>query len=123
MKKLGALLLSVVLLFGLASFLTAQESMNDFVLVNKTGYTIDQVYVSLAKGNTWEEDVLGQETLKDGEEVTIKFNPKAATGLYDLRVVYDDKSDAVWTELDLTTINKVTIHYDANKDVTSAETE
>jgi len=124
MKRLGFLVLSVVLLLGVASYLHAQgESINDFTLVNATGYTIDEVYVAPSKSTDWEDDVLGQDTLKDGESVNIKFPKKAYTGLYDLRVVYDDKTAAVWTELDLSTINKVTIKYNRKTDTTSAEVE
>ncbi len=122
MKKFG-ILLSVVLLFGIVSFIHAQESQNDFTLVNKTGYTIEEVYVSAAKTNSWEEDILGQDVLKNGEEVNIKFTPKASVGKYDLKVVYDDKEEAIWNDFDLTTINKITIHYDRKSGETSAETE
>lgn len=126
MKRFGILVLSLCLLLGVASFLQAQDaapapaSENDFVLVNSTGYVLDQVYVSPSKANEWEEDVLGQDVLKDGEQVTIKFHPKATTGNYDLKVVYEvDKSSSIWTDLDLTKINKLTIKYDKEKDVST----
>lgn len=124
MKRFTVLFLCVALLFGVASYLRAQDaapaSENDFILVNSTGYVLDQVYVSPTNTNEWEEDILGQDVLKDGEQVTIKFHPKATTGKYDLKVVYEvDKSSSIWTGLDLTTINKLTIKYDKANDVST----
>ncbi|MBF0500194.1 MAG: argininosuccinate lyase [Candidatus Riflebacteria bacterium] len=118
------MLLAFGLVLGLTSFLWAQESENDFVLVNKTGYVLDKVFVSPTKAEEWGEDIMGQDVLNDGDQVKIKFHPKAATGLYDLKVVYkDDNSSAVWVGYDLSKITKITIHYDKAKDVTTAEVE
>lgn len=129
MKRASILLLVCALLFGISSYLRAQDtaapaSENDFTLVNKTGYVLDKVFISPSKADDWGEDVMGQDVLNDGESVLIKFSPKASTGLYDLKVVYKvDDSSSVWSGYDLTKINKITIHYDKAKDVSTAETE
>ncbi len=126
MKKYSiCLILVVMLVLGLSSLVKAEESMNDFTLINKTGYVIDKVFVGPSKAEDWGEDVLGQEVLNDGEQVHIKFHPKASTtGKYDLKVTYKiDDSSVVWYEYDLTKIKSITIRYDKEKDKTSAETE
>ena len=99
----------------------AAEAKQDFTLVNKTGYEIKSVYVSPSKSNDWEEDVLGKDTFADGDSWDIKFHRAAKTCKWDLKVVYsDDDSDAVWDNIDLCSVSKITIKYDRKKNVTSA---
>lgn len=111
------------LMFGslVAGNAFAAEAKQDFTLVNKTGYEIKSVYVSPSKSNDWEEDVLGKDTFADGDSWDIKFHRAAKTCKWDLKVVYsDDDSDAVWDNIDLCSVSKITIKYDRKKNVTSA---
>ena len=106
-----------------ASFHSAQaaEAKQDFTLVNKTGYEIKEVYVSPSKSDDWEEDVLGKDTLSDGDSWRIKFHRNTRTCKWDLKVVYtDDDSDAVWNNIDLCSIDKITIKYNRKSNTTSA---
>jgi len=99
----------------------AQDAKQDFKLVNKTGYELKALYVSPSKSDDWANDILGQDVLADGQVVNVHFSPKANTCKWDLKVVYsDDDSSAVWGNVDLCTIEKVTIHYDRKKDETRA---
>jgi len=53
--------------------------------------------------------------------VNVHFSPKANTCHWDLKVTYsDDGSSAVWTDIDLCTVEKITIFYDRKTDVTKA---
>lgn len=117
MKTLFAACAMLVLAFG-----TAQaQSRQDFELVNKTGYEISKVFVSAAKSNDWEEDVLGDQTLEDDETLTVRFNNVGKTCKWDLKVVYEeDDSEAYWREIDLCATSKVTIRYNKKTDTTSA---
>ena len=45
----------------------------DFVLINNTGQTIQQVYVSASKDDDWGDDILGEDVLPSGRRVTITF--------------------------------------------------
>lgn len=99
----------------------AAEAKQDFVLVNKTGYDISNVYVSPSKSDDWEEDVLGQDMLEDGERVTIRFKRATRTCKWDLKVVYDDDdSSAIWGNIDLCSVSTVTIRYNRKSDTTTA---
>ena len=99
----------------------AQEAQQDFTLVNDTGYDIKEVYVSPNKSNNWEEDILGDDQLIDGHETHIHFSRANKTCNWDLKVVYsEDDSDAVWKEINLCKVTKITLKYDRKKDVTSA---
>jgi hypothetical protein len=100
---------------------TADDAKQDFTLVNKTGYELKELYVSPSKADDWQDDILGQDVLEDGKAVNIHFNPKAKTCKWDLKVVYtDDDSSAVWQNIDLCSVDKITIHYDRKNDVTRA---
>jgi hypothetical protein len=99
----------------------AEDAKQDFRLVNKTGYELKALYVSPSKSDDWQDDILGQDTLSDGQAVNVHFSPKANICQWDLKVVYsDDDSSAVWSKIDLCTVEKITIHYNRKSDETSA---
>lgn len=79
----------------------------DFTVHNKTGVEIHALYVSSHDTNNWEEDILGQDTLPDGETLEIKFNPKENAENWDLRIEDKDGNSVVWENLKLTEITDV----------------
>lgn len=97
------------------------QGKQDFTLTNMTGYTISEVYVAPTKSEDWEEDVMGQDVLNDGERVEISFPRKGKTCSYDLRVVFDDEDEASWREFNLCEVSKISIRYDRSTGVTTAE--
>lgn len=70
-------------------------------VVNSTGYTISEIYISPAYAQSWEDDVLEWDVLPDGTEVEIDFRRSENTCDWDLMVIYDDGEAAVWDGLDL----------------------
>jgi hypothetical protein len=113
--------ISIGALAGLAGQAWAEEAKQDFKLVNRTGYEIKEVYVSPSKSTDWEEDILGDGVLDDRSSREIKFHRSAKTCHWDLKVVYTvDSSTAVWNDIDLCTVEKITIHYDKDADKTTA---
>lgn len=106
-----ALLAVIVAAFVTPSQVRADSAL-DFVLVNDTGYTIDKVFVSPTKTEEWGEDVMGQDQLEDGKSVKIHFSRAHEKDTkWDIKVVFTDKENRYWTNLDLSTISEVTIHY------------
>ena len=89
--------------------------------MNKTGYEIKEVYVSPSKSADWEEDILADGVLGDTEFRDIHFNRAAKPCHWDLKVVYTvDSSSAIWGDIDLCTVEKITIHYNRKSDETTA---
>jgi hypothetical protein len=122
MKKWFAIGITAITLATVSSVSLAGQQ--DFTLVNKTGYELDQVYVSPASAKNWHEDVMGQETIADGQSAKITFSPENEICKYDLKVVYTiDKSEVVWSDIDLCKEEKITIHWDKDTDVSSATFE
>ena len=90
----------------------------DFTLINATGYTIDQVYASRPRSNSWGDDIMGKGQLEDGQYVKITFGTSACN--WDLKVVYDDKDTSVWENVNLCSISKLTLHWDRKAGQTRA---
>lgn len=110
-------------LLTLAAASSALAGKQDFVIVNQTGYTLDQLYVSPTKSDEWEEDVLGKDVLANGESTKIVFDRSETTCNWDIKVVYDDGEDAVWEKIDLCKTEKITIKWNKNTGVTTATLE
>lgn len=107
--------------FTMSSEPVLAQARQNFVLVNRTGYDISEVYVSPAKADDWEEDVLGDDELEEGSQIPIKFSRSQKTCKWDLKVVYsDDDSSAVWHDIDLCKVSKITIRYNRKTDKSTA---
>lgn len=92
----------------------------DFTIVNSTGYTIREVYLSPANAKNWGKDRLGDGDLENGKSRLIKFRD-SANCVQDLQVVFDDSdAEVVWENLDLCEINKLTLKYNRSKKTVSA---
>jgi ABC-type transport system substrate-binding protein len=91
------------------------QGKQDFTLINKTGVEIDKLFISPHSSNDWEEDILGRDTLPDGETVDIKFHRSEKAALWDLRIE-DSKGNGIeWENLNLLEISKVTLFYENGK--------
>ena len=98
-----------------------QSAAQDFTLVNKTGVEIHKVYISPHDKDDWEEDILGKDTLPNGENVDIKFHRNETAEMWDLRVE-DSKGNAIeWENLNLLKISKLTLFYENGKARAEAE--
>lgn len=97
----------------------------DFTIVNKTGITINGVFLSPANKTDWGKERLGTDKyLKQGQSVLIKFSDKASCK-QDMLVQFDDKnsSDLTWEDLNLCEINKLTLKYNKAKNEVSYDQE
>jgi hypothetical protein len=93
----------------------------DFTLVNATGVEIDKVFISPHSSDDWEEDILGQDTLPDGEKVEIKFHRAEKAPLWDLRIEDKKGTGIEWENLNLLEISTLTINYKDGKATAKAE--
>ncbi|MBA3767774.1 MAG: argininosuccinate lyase [Acidobacteria bacterium] len=82
---------------------------------------INKLFVAPHDSDDWQEDVLGRDTLGDGESLEIKFHRSEKAAMWDMRIE-DTQGNAIeWENLNLLEISKVTIHYENGK--ATAETE
>ena len=92
----------------------------DFVLKNKTGYQIDEVYVSLSASKAWGNDIMGKGALGDGEGVKIVFPHGNGACSFDIQVKYNDGDKAEWSEVDLCKYETITLFWDKKNQQTRA---
>ncbi|HEY8205078.1 MAG TPA: hypothetical protein VIF81_10160 [Pyrinomonadaceae bacterium] len=113
-KTKAIIALGVIVMFVTATAF-ARVGKQDFVLHNETGVEIHEVYVSPVTAHEWEEDVLGTDTLPDGDSVKITFDDRDKHVHWDLKVV-DGKGNSIeWHDLNLIEISEVTLHYKDGK--------
>jgi hypothetical protein len=91
------------------------QGKQDFTLVNQTGVSINELYVSPHTTNNWEEDILGQDTLANGDSVDITFSRTERAAKWDLKVVDKEGNSIEWENLNLLEISKLTLHYKNGK--------
>lgn len=113
-KQITLLLIAVVGTALLAST-AALAGEQDFTLHNKTGAEIHKLQVSPHKADDWGEDILGQDTLADGETLDIKFGRSEKAAHWDLRIEDKDGNSVVWESLNLLEISEVTLHFKDGK--------
>ena len=95
----------------------------DFTLVNSTGATIREVYLSPEKAKNWGNDRLGEGDMTNGKSRLIKFSD-SANCVQDLQVVFDDdSSEVVWENLNLCEITKLTLKYNRSTKAVTAVKE
>ncbi len=103
-------------LFAVAATNSAiAQSKLDFTLLNRTGLTINELYVSPSKSDEWEEDILGRDVLKHGESVEITFSRSASSCLWDMKIVDSDGDSVEWESFDLCKAVHITLQYESGK--------
>ena len=112
--KLQRLIAAVAISFLLASIAIAQGKQ-DFTLHNQTGVEIHKLFISPHDTNDWEEDILGKDTLPDGESLDITFSRKETAKLWDLKVVDKEGNSIEWKNLNLLEISEITLHFKDGK--------
>lgn len=98
-----------------ASAVVLAQGKQDFTLVNKTGLTVSELYVSASDDEEWGEDVLGADVLSDGEKVKIEFVGKEKQCVWDLKIVDDEEDEVVWDEINLCKAQEITLKYEGKK--------
>ncbi|QJR13980.1 hypothetical protein [Usitatibacter palustris] len=107
---------------GFAGSTFAENAALDFKLVNKTGYTIEKVYISPSKKDSWGKPI-NAKPIKNGDHLNVKWKDAAKAQDYDLRAVYKDGGAPVWKSLDPTTFSTLTLKWDKKADKTVAVKE
>lgn len=110
-------LIAAVAVLALASspIRAAQDKNLDFKLVNKTGLTIDKLFVGPSSSENWGPDILGRDVLNDGETAEIKFSTGQSECNWDLKIVDEKGGSVSWIGLDLCKAEEITLMYQDKK--------
>ena len=106
--RLGCLAASFAAMALMATSKPASAQNNHtFTIVNNSGFTIEEVHMSLANDPSWRRDLLGRSILRDGYYFTVTgIRP----GLYDIEVVDEDSNRCV--------VNNVRVYEDMTWNLT-----
>lgn len=94
------LLVAAVLLVGASAAAVAADYYVD--ITNRTGYTIMYMYVSPAKSDSWEEDVLGEDVLANGKTQRVNLTGYKSP-IFDIRLVDEDGDKYTFWNVDVST--------------------
>lgn len=64
-------------------------------IINETGQTMVEFYASVTSSNDWEEDILGDDTLDDGDSVDINIDDGSGKCSYDFKAIFESGAEAV----------------------------
>ena len=98
--SLSAVVVVVGLLVATALAPPAAAGTQDFTLVNGTGVEIYSLYLSETNNDSWEEDVLGDNVLPDGNRMNIRFAGRDAC-LWDMMVTDREGGSVIWQAINL----------------------
>jgi len=79
-------------------------------IVNNTGFGIVNFYGSNTGTNDWQEDILGQDILPSGSQVTINFNDGSGYCKFDLKAVFDDGDEVVQEDVNICEVGTFTFN-------------
>jgi hypothetical protein len=90
---------------------SASADQRDFTLINQSGRTITNAYVSPSSSDRWGHDVLGSDVLPAGRATGIEFTGgPSAQCYYDIRVVTRGGAEGTLYEVNLCTTSTVTFN-------------
>jgi len=95
-----------VLLFLVACSLKAFAQDYYVDITNRTGYTIMYMYISPGDSKSWEEDVLGDEVIIDGDARRVTLTGYNSP-IFDIRLVDEDGDSYTFMAVDVTSYDIV----------------
>jgi hypothetical protein len=87
----------------------AGEAQQNFTVVNNTGHTVVTLNVSASNTDSWGPDILGRDTLGNGESAQITFPRNTSQCNWDIKATYDDGTNTDMRNVDLCTVATVTL--------------
>ena len=87
----------------------------DFTLINNTGVEIHALHIAPHSSDEWGADILGKDTLSNGEKLDITFPNRTRAKHWDLRVEDEKGNSLTWESIDLLEVSEVTLHFKDGK--------
>src|SRR5690606_10568677 len=97
-------------LVGIMAFVSGSALAADkkVTVVNDTKTSIVAIYASTVGARTWEEDILGDDTLAPGESVEIDMDDGSGKCLFDLKAEFKDGTETVQAKLNVCKVGEFT---------------
>jgi hypothetical protein len=96
--------------------------LRNVTVVNGTGYSIKFMGFNNPGDNDWSDNELGG-VLADGGNIYVKFNTADKGCKWNFKIDWADPGypGVLWKDIDLCTVETITLRYDRSNDTTSAE--
>lgn len=116
-KRIQPIAIRLLAVVGMALLAAAAAvaGEQDFTVVNQTGVEIHKLFVAPHSSDDWGDDILGKDTLPDGETLDIEFGRHEKAAHWDLKIEDSEGHSVEWESLNLLEISKVTLHYKDGK--------
>lgn len=85
-------LIVISLFLATASHAANAENLQ-FTLINSTKYVITKLQISPLSTDQWEENILGRDVLRQGEEATVTIADGLSTCKYDMLITFNDDTN------------------------------
>jgi hypothetical protein len=92
LKLRAGVLAAAVAAFSLVGVSGAEAQRQDrhVRIINETDHTMVRFYASNISVNDWQEDILGDDVLKPGQDVNINIDDGTGHCKYDFKAVFDN---------------------------------
>jgi hypothetical protein len=101
-------LLTTMLAVALLGTTAAQAANRHVDIVNKTGQTLTHFYASAVGVDNWEEDILGRDTIDQGETFDINIDDGSGACRYDFKAVFENGTELVKNNINVCSISSFT---------------
>jgi hypothetical protein len=107
---------------GLCLFLFNASQTNSqalgFYIVNNTGVTLNNIYVSPAESNNWGNDILPNDMFENQSTVMVTIPADyGATCKFDIKITDIPGNAVIFTNVDACKLHTLTIHWDGTYEV------
>jgi len=100
---------------------TAAADDRNFTIINNTGYPIKGIFVNPPGDNVFNENELSA-VLAENASFPVKFSGADKGCTWNIKVTWTDNSSSIFRNLDLCTINSVSLKYNKDTDTASYTT-
>jgi hypothetical protein len=100
--------LTVAGFLAVSAFSSANAANRHVDIVNDTGMTMAEFYASATGTDDWEEDILGSDTLANGEVFDVDIDDGSGACKFDFKAVFTDGSSHVRRAVNVCSISTFT---------------
>jgi hypothetical protein len=90
--------------------LTAEAQDRRVSIINDTSVDMVEFYGSNVNATTWEEDILGANTLPAGSSVTVNFDDGSGQCIFDFRAIFADGDELIREDINVCEIGEYRYH-------------
>jgi hypothetical protein len=86
----------------------AQAADRHVDIVNKTGMTMTKFYASNTGADSWQEDILGRDTLDDGDTIAVNIDDGTGACKFDFKAEFENGRSLVRRSIDVCQLSSFT---------------